>query len=479
MEEGRFERGNALFSRNDTLWLSAREACNDEICIRILLFDEPSGELLDEFIYPDFRQRGSTFNEIDGEIYIGGYSRGSIEAGIIKKINPRDGSSVDDTLYHPDLVRVFNTDMLVFGDYIIHASDATLINGSNEEELVSVTYWYDLSTQSIVYEDIKDFGFNHNVTDLELEGDSLLLVSYIYQDEDNFSRTQRKIEKYNLSHELVWEWESLISERGTWPSKPQMVPIDSGGIVYIGRHSSDEISPTGSIRCLDADGDEKWVYDFLTLPTGSDIPFRLKRAKNGDIIGSGSGDGNGFFGRRAIIFRISTGGEMLWYRYYYDSAYVFNSYGIESIVPSSGLMYDIIELDDGDIVMAGSYNMRSLDDDGSGQSEGFTWVMRLDEHGCLGDRCGGDGTITSIYEATKEKEEFIIYPNPVLDELYLSSSFATEVTIYDSQLREVDRIKVNSANDHRIATDGYLPGVYFIRAVAKDGTIHTKKMIKM
>jgi hypothetical protein len=90
-----------------------------------------------------------------------------------------------------------------------------------------------------------------------------------------------------------------------------------------------------------------------------------------------------------------------------------------------------------------------------------------------------DGT-TGLGNIPSELLEFQVYPNPASDRVWLNLPEALEgeevvIYLYDASGRQVHQSLLNSRS---LDLSGYIPGIYFIRALAGGRSYHSKLVIK-
>ncbi len=99
--------------------------------------------------------------------------------------------------------------------------------------------------------------------------------------------------------------------------------------------------------------------------------FKLITAQNGDIIAAGIYAHNFYEpGTKGWICRYSSVGKMKWKHYYVDPEY-----------SGSGIIRDMVEAENGDIICLGDYDRsRAFNDE-------RTWLLRVDSNGCVTPGC--------------------------------------------------------------------------------------------
>ncbi len=78
-----------------------------------------------------------------------------------------------------------------------------------------------------------------------------------------------------------------------------------------------------------------------------------------------------------------------------------------------------------------------------------------------------------------ELKEFIVFPNPVVSDLYIQFKTANRIpySVYNLAGRKMDDGYLGEGYEHNINTTEYIKGLYFIKL--KDGNqIYTRKFVK-
>ncbi len=263
----------------------------------------------------------------------------------------------------------------------------------------------------------------------------------------------------NTDGEILWQ-QRLPSEMSPYVPGHVGLQIDANGDMIRAhrRRNSAQVSRFG------ADREVLWTFIFDdTHPFFSQLTINnLTLAKNGDIIGAGTGIlERSTTASTGWLFRLSPDGELLWSRKYINIA---SDYEFDSSKEDGGLL-QVLELPDGDIMAVGA-NTDTLLQDGDVYQDYDVWLLRVDSDGCLEPDCEGyDQIITSIIDLPELdlNLQFSIFPNPVsdlvklrLDEYCASCSYS----LYSPSGQRMHHIPALSAIQYSIDVSSYAPGWY-------------------
>jgi hypothetical protein len=163
---------------------------------------------------------------------------------------------------------------------------------------------------------------------------------------------------------------------------------------------------------------------------------------------------------------MSPEGDLLWERTYYE---------YDSSIESSrnGVLFDFVELDNGDIIAVGY--LRYADND--------MLVMRVDSNGCLNpDSCPTVNIITSTHDLPlHSNHEALLYPNPVEDILrieYESSAYHLDIEVLDMTGHMVTS-GILTHGQGEVNSSKIPAGVYWIHLKQDGKVMATGKFVKM
>lgn len=163
-------------------------------------------------------------------------------------------------------------------------------------------------------------------------------------------------------------------------------------------------------------------------------------------------------------------GETNWEQVmYYDSNYIHH-------------LNDIVEADNGDLVLMGTYFPDFLDP----EYDQYLWLIRTDSLGCSIDKEVCYDTFEEYFssylpvsvEDVYYQEAIKVYPNPLGDYLNIESSLAYNIVyrIIDMNGQLMHSGLIGSSE--QIDTADWVQGVYFMQYVTDKGELMTRKLIK-
>ena len=300
---------------------------------------------------------------------------------------------------------------------------------------------------------------NASIWDLQEDFEGNLMV-YIRMGEA-FGDDWRIIKKYNTNFEEIWTY--TTEKREYDQVIPRGTELQDGRIAFVYRHpDKDNMS---SVRVIDQEGNKDWQYDWFASGKTRTTIFRLRTLSNGDILGSGSyTDYNLEPGLEdaPFVFRMSPDGELLWQK-------VFFQLNEETDNSKTGTFWDIQELDDGGFMAVGFITNGHRD----------ILIVRTDENGCLIEECEDIAVLTATGDLTLEDPMFNVYPNPVNDILYLD--FPNDVDLTQIELVNLNGQVVQTFKEdlRQLDLSSLESSIYFLRIVGEEGSVSTKKVIKL
>ena len=208
----------------------------------------------------------------------------------------------------------------------------------------------------------------------------------------------RNFRKYDKNWNIVWNFTTEPIGTSFLVSKT-MSDLENGSIVY----TNEDNWSDAYIYKVDSMGHELWKYKFGDVTKRAASIMRLKTTIEGDIIGGGwwfdSTDEYFpfFIDRVPFIFKMSTDGELIWQKAIVEEDTLLFERAV------AGIVNDLIELDDGDILAVGRW----------GLPDRKKMVIRLDSDGCIKEQCGDHFDVTSTGDISLQSD-IILYPNPVI-----------------------------------------------------------------
>jgi hypothetical protein len=410
----RNHNGQQLLSYTERLYLLSKTRCdNFDQCTSLSEINE-EGEILWTEVIPEI---DATFNSsfiyndtifITSSNYLGRSQYRLVAYSLDgKRLEYRE-------IEHPELK--FTTHMLlsatVFNGLIVLAGHGQRNNRTNTTIYVLDTE-FNLDTLIIA----NMTGFDSTPWSLFVTHDSLLTIMIAVDDQGSTPRDYRVIQQYNKDLEVVWRHET--EDMGADFTVPVGCELPDGRLVMVIRSAaSDNIA---GLRCLNRDGSISWNWHLNSHGSRRRRIVRVKPLPNGDVIGTGQYSELQFGAIRLrdapFLFKVSSSGELLWERTYYEIDPRINTTDGR---PQNrrGMFWDFTFLEGGDILLSGYVNHESWD----------ILLVRTDSNGCIyPDNCGTENFIDYI-SSTEEPEVEIphvrIFPNPSPQGiLYVDMSF--------------------------------------------------------
>ena len=313
------------------------------------------------------------------------------------------------------------------------------------------------SVDSLIRVDSSDLAAR--IWDIHVDQDGNL-IAYIEKSEA-FGDDWRIIKKYNANFEEIWTYTTEKREHDR--VFPRGTELQDGRIAFVYRHP--DLDYISSVRVIDQEGNKDWQYDWFASGKTTTTIFRLRTLSNGDILGSGSyTDYNLEPGLEdaPFVFRMTPDGELLWQK-------VFFQLNEETDNSKTGTFWDIQELDDGGFMAVGFITNGHRD----------VLIVRTDENGCLIEKCEDITVLTATGDLTLEDPLLNVYPNPVNDILYLD--FPNDVDLTQIELVNLNGQVVQTFKEdlRQLDLSSLESSIYFLRIIDKEGSVSTKKVIKL
>lgn len=469
------QHGLQLNVLNDNIYVNFYSSCDSlrTICSGILKLDL-SGEVLDWSLLQNFstNKNAMLYDENkNGFIYTGEVYRGVRNAFKITVFDPVFLDSLESFEVYDSLNRfqemIQNTNALVDGKLII--SGNTLYNG----EQLGLVYYLDddFSLDTLI---ILKTGSSTNIISTQFrDGENDVFYFDNANSGPNGEDLTSIIKINRASKKIVWNWtsEPIIQIYGQLPygflsQENELIISKIGGP-----------SPRWSeIWTVTNEMEVKrkfkfpFPYDEHFNPTDKQIRsiYRLREAKNGDILGCGEFTDNNLtspnINNIPYIFRISKEGVLLWERAYHNTSL--------KIPKASGYMSDLIEMEDGSLLAVGTlYNYLQYDPVvQQGRQDPDIILASLDADGCLNGDCS---KLMNVSNLTSESQNELIYkcsiyPNPNAGKFEVQADF--EVGLIDVFNLAGDLL-VSLENPSKSFDLSFLSnGVYSCRLVEKRGS---------
>lgn len=297
------------------------------------------------------------------------------------------------------------------------------------------------------------------------------LTTYHWIEDDDQDFNYRKIYKIDTNYDTVWSYRS--EDVGTGSTLPRGCALKDGRTLITIDHPS---GARYSIRAVNADGSISWQHNFdpQSGKAGRSIA-RLKTMKNGDILGCGNyRDGNydPVIKDSPWLIRMTPNGVLLWERTYFD---------IDTLDGESrrGYLFDFIELDDGDIMAVGYFDINHQSD---------MLIMRVDSNGCLDpEDCHQvnivepEDFMTAVNNPVGLDQSLLMSPNPVSDVLNLELD--TDQYLLDLEVMDITGQVIFTGQlihgSSQIHTHAIPDGPYIVYIKENARTIAMGKFVKV
>ncbi|MFZ1559179.1 MAG: T9SS type A sorting domain-containing protein [Saprospiraceae bacterium] len=308
-----------------------------------------------------------------------------------------------------------------------------------------------------------------------LHGFSTVTDSYIDQDGylNNFYKLEKggflsdyhKIIKFDNNFNQVWSYTSDTLR--TNDSYPKGCELPDGRIAFVYGHKELERG-INSVRCIKPDKTISWEFNWPNVNSWQRVIRRLIVTKNGDIIGCGEYTSLKNMPRingSPFVFRLNNKGKMLWERAYVEVA--------ADGKDKTGNLWDIIELDNGDLIAAGHVKNENWD----------ILLIRIDSEGCIDqeETCQEINIIditSGSEDVSEEKSDFSIYPNPASDHITIETSHPCKIEMYDITGHKVLTTSTSYENSTYVDIADLKNGLYFVKCTTSSGVVSTHKFVK-
>ena len=265
------------------------------------------------------------------------------------------------------------------------------------------------------------------------------------------------------------EWEKNLG--GPYFDYHPMLTLGNDGNIVAGTCYADSMSTPSSgyrrvnIVKLDNQGNVIWNNKY-----GQSITYhyfqQIRTLEDGSYIATGSIKNN-FPHISGWLFKISEGGDSLWYRQY------DNLLGSQS----QNYLYDVIPTSDNGFAACG-YVIPMSPDPGSQDA----WVLKVDSMGCDTPGCA---TGVQVFELSGIVGDNIkIWPNPTIDKFWVQCSEfwvggTKMIRVYNSQGLKVEEIEVpDGLESMEIDVSKYTDGLYYLQYIHANQIMETVKFIK-
>jgi len=331
--------------------------------------------------------------------------------------------------------------------------------------------------------------FRQFTGDIDLTPDSNLILfgGEDFQHIDRIPDTRVQVIKMDTSGNILNAWRSTWQD-SLWKSFSG-IPLEDGGYI-VSCHKAIELVKDRTLIDdpmlikLDADLKEEWRY-FLFNRTDTLFSGGLINAKvisdefSHDYVVVGNyhrgspndpnEDYSDTFGR---IEKISKEGQMIWQRFY-------QFYGDETFIDRHEFR-DVFQTNDGGYIACGKADDASIFVENSLRS----WVVKLDEYGCLVPGCQGPVSTSAISEES-DAIRFKATPNPVQTNLniyvYTSSSFTKgDIHLTDFNGKRIGSYPIQIDNlTLSINVSNLAKGMYVLSYMEEGRLVQSEQFVKV
>ena len=382
-----------IVKHGDDVFLSNFALCNDfeDRCHSGVLIDT-KGNVKESAITECIN--GGIGIIVDGSTY---YKGGNVSTDIPKfrlykaDIDGTELACVDLTIEEDGFDEFFIKGITEFDDQLLVYGTVTDTLSQSEEKTMGLVFWVDRENFEYEYTFIDPpenwLRIDHMMVDSK--GHLNLLCEYTTGN-NNIQPAYKKILRYNSERELIFEWNSYLLNSGV--GSGTLLELDNGNFVM-------DIVADDSFKqmvlCITPEGEEVFRKDF-SEERKTFVILNLKRAMDGNFFVVGSITSPYLdFPSYASIMKVSPEGDLLLQRLYaVDMGERLDGDGRDG---KKSVFYDIIELENGDLMAAGSIS-NGYDDPVNGfRLDQDLFVVRVSSDGCLTPDCeviqeiGGEG----------------------------------------------------------------------------------------
>lgn len=304
--------------------------------------------------------------------------------------------------------------------------------------------------------------------DLEVTNNDEFLTFHDLEEEAGIVDTvYRVINKFDKDFNLIWSYKTEVTDQ--WDGLFFGVEMQDSRIAMKAyRPNSTDLAT--SIRVINEDKTIDWQYDSPFGINGYETMVNLKQLRNGDLLAMGRFselDSLAVKGTMPYLYRLTSDGEVLWRRRYYQL-------DVEGETSINGFIRDVIELDNGDIMGSGEMNFSPFTPQ--------AFIFKVDSNGCIDpENCGDVQLITHTDDLFPEIDTQVsLFPNPVEDFLHIDFSYPSSkfegLTILDGQGSTVFYSEMSSQKMYDVSS---LPPGIFTAVLRFENQISTMQFLKL
>ena len=362
-----------------------------------------------------------------------------------------------------------------YGMYVYY-EDMFIIKADKQGRKIKEERFYDFATpkrQNVERDMIKT-----------LDGNFVVAITSL-----NHNDMTAKVLKFDEDLNPIW-MDTSATPVGHPLTLPHVTPTQDSGFVMVNCWDDFKIKGYPSIVDYegyplvfikyDVDGNKEWTDTLFMKRLGGNQRLEpgtrrsisgLLTAKNGDIIAYGEYQHPIIHPKeRAFLLRYSPDGVLKWSHYYINADFPTSTTDI----------LDVKEAENGDLICLGDVN----NVDGEWNNTDYTWLFRVDSTGCMEPGCELSDTVTGVMVAIneiyfKEIKQIKLYPNPV--DVVLTVELPQSIpwgyySILDMTGKSIKTGKV-AGNIFDVDVSSLHIGIYFLRALSKDGRMVVGKFV--
>ncbi len=310
--------------------------------------------------------------------------------------------------------------------------------------------------------------FNKNIElsyawEIDNTKDANILIAAGVHYYEKFGRFSQ-ITKIDTSGEIIWTYE------GDEPFENGAVPLWiaelSNDNIVMSYYISGNQSPDTRLLWIDKNGN--YVKEqLIDVPIKDEMYYRQIEAGRGEyFFGYGIYRFNDDDTVHGIITKFDNDGNIIWEHLYQHESFAEAN--------DKNSIKDIIELDNGDIVVLGDLSHLGEDTE--------IWLFKIDENGCFGTESCDEKLVLTNVDDTYFDPTLKIYPNPGTDIIHIVSEdrrmIDARFSIYNLSGQQIEKYTL-SQMQNEINVSGLTSQIYIYQIEDKKGeVIGTGKFVK-
>lgn len=280
------------------------------------------------------------------------------------------------------------------------------------------------------------------------------------------------VSKYDSLGSLLWHTNLDTVDFNTWHKVITLIPVQNNRIIVAWANKTENIYPlledSPEIVCLDSNGVVLWKHIFYSKEIHQRI--NLIPTADGHFLGASGVEDFPSLENRAWVFKMTTEGEMLWEREFWDE--------INTIKPIL-IFENGVEMPSGDLLLTG-FTYKDSIGNGPFNIDGNTWLLWTDSEGCMESGCDTLQLLTATelpnWSFSKKERRLSVLPNPVFESMVIvQDSDLKPITgvltfqIYNSQGQPVGDLVKSRLPAHLTTAKDLPQGIYFLKITGKNG----------